>query len=262
MPAMDGGNVVAVVLGGGGPNDRLARTVGAPSKALVPLAGAPLGAYVLAALRDSGVVREVVFVGPTDAHLAALCDVRIPAGDRLVDSLALGLGAALGRADGARLLVVTADVPWWSAEGVRDFVTHAPHADLVYPVVREEDALAAFPDQHRTFVRLVEGRVTGGNAILLRADAVVKLLPWIDRAYRARKRPLQLAGMVGWGTLARLLMGRASLALLERRVSALVGIEGRVVVSSDAAIAADVDAPEHLRASPLLPPLQPRGSAA
>lgn len=259
---MDAGNVVAVVLGGGGPNDRLARTVGAPSKALVPLAGGPLGAYVLAALRDSGVVREVVFVGPTDAHLAALCDVRIPAGDRLVDSLALGLGAALGRADGARILVVTADVPWWSAEGVREFVMEAPDAGLVYPVVREEDALGAFPDQRRTYARLVEGRVTGGNAALLRADAVTKLLPWIDRAYRARKRPLQLAGIVGWGTVVRLLMGRASIALLERRVSALVGIEGRIFVSRDAAIAADVDSPEHLTASPTLPPLQPRGSAA
>jgi CTP:molybdopterin cytidylyltransferase MocA len=263
MPSMTQDDVVAVVLGGGGPDDRLARTAGAPSKALVPVEGAPLGAYVLSALRDSGAVREIVFVGPTDARIAAMVDAHLPGGERLVDSLALGLGAALGRG-GRRLLVVTADIPWWTAEGVRGFLADAPESDLVYPVVRGEDADAAFPGQRRTCVRLVEGRVTGGNAVILRADAVARLLPWIDRAYRARKRPLQLAGMVGWGTLARLLAGRASIALLEARVSALVGIQGRIFVSSDAAIAADVDGPEHLSSTPVLPslPLPSHGGAA
>jgi CTP:molybdopterin cytidylyltransferase MocA len=262
MTFMSQGDVVAVVLGGGGPSDRLARAVGAPSKALVPLEGAPLGAYVLASLRASGVVRAIVYVGPTDERLAGMVDVCIPAGERLVDSLALGLGAGLALGGSARLLVVTADVPWWSAAGVRAFVEGAPAADLVYPVVRAEDALAAFPEQRRTFVTLVDGRVTGGNATLLRPGAVATLLPWIDRAYRARKRPLQLAGMVGWGTLARLVTGRATLALLETRISALLGLEGRVYVSKDPAIAADVDAPEHLHTSARLPPLVVGGGAA
>ncbi len=254
-------DVVAVVLGGGGPSDRFARTTGARSKALVPLAGAPLGAYVLSALRASGVVRRIVFIGPTDAGLAGLYDAEVPSGTRMVDSLALGLGAGLALAEGGRLLVVTADVPWWRAEGVHDFVTTAPDADLVYPVVGEADARAAFPQQRRTFVRLAEGRFTGGNAILVRAAAVAPLLPWIDRAYAARKRPWQLASMVGWGTLLGLATGRARLADLERRIATLVGIDGRVIVSRDAAIAADVDGPEHIDGVTSLPDLRLEGAA-
>jgi CTP:molybdopterin cytidylyltransferase MocA len=255
--------VLAVVLGGGGPSDRLAATVGAPSKALVPLAGGPLGAYVLQALRASGVVREIVFVGTVNASLRGLYDVLLPSGERLVDSLALGLGAGLARAGDDRLLVVSADIPWWSPEGVRRFVTEAPgEADLVYPVVREADARRAFPDQPRTFARLADGRVTGGNAVLLRPAAVPPLLPWMDRAYQARKRPWQLAELVGWPTLLRLLTGRARLAELESRVSRILGIDARVLVTDDAAIAADVDAPEHLPSTLSLPELRPSGDLA
>lgn len=249
------GRVVAVVLAGGDRDDRLARTVGAASKALVPLRDVPMGAYVATALRVSGVVDDVVWVGPTDGRVRRLVDAALPAGDRLVDSLTLGLGAAMGRDPGARYLIVTADVPWWDADGVRAFLRDAPAADLVYPVVDEATALARFPDQKRTFVRLADGRFTGGNAVLLAPRAVPALLPFVELAYEARKRPFALARRVGWGTLVALATGRARLSGIEERVRALLGLDARVFVSADAAIAADVDHPEHLPATLGLPPL-------
>ena len=249
------GRLVAVVLAGGDRDDRLAKSVGAPSKALVPLRDAPMGAYVASALRASGVVDDVVWVGPTDGWVRRLVDAALPAGNRLVDSLTLGLGAAMGRDPSARYLIVTADVPWWDADGVRAFVRGAPAADLVYPVVAEATALARFPDQKRTFVRLADGRFTGGNAVLLSASAVPALLPFVDIAYEARKHPFALARQVGWGTLVALALGRARLAGIEDRVRALLELDARVYVSDDAAIAADVDHPEHLPATLGLPPL-------
>lgn len=248
--------VVAVVLAGGDAEDRLAAAVGAPSKALVPLRDAPMGAYVATALRASGAVSDLVWVGKTDPHVRRLVDVTVDGGRRMVDSLALGLGAALAAAPGQRLLVVTADIPWWDAVGVLDFVASAPaDADLLYPVVREADALARFPDQRRTFVKLADGRFTGGNAALLSPAAVPALLPVIDTFYAARKRPLALAALVGPTTLWSLVTGRATLASLEQRVSRILGLRARVLVSPDAAIAADVDHPDHLPATLSLPPL-------
>lgn len=247
--------IVAIVLAGGDRDDRLARTVGAASKALVPLRDVPMGAYVATALRESGAVADVVWVGPADGHVRRLVDAVLPAGNRLVDSLTLGLGAALGRDPTARLLVVTADVPWWSPEGVRDFVADAPDADLVYPIVAREDALARFPGQQRTFVRLADGRFTGGNAVLLTPRAVPALLPRIEIAFGARKRPLALASLVGFGTLVAFVTGTARLRSLEARVSAILGVEARAFVSRDATIAADVDDPDQLPATLDLPPL-------
>jgi CTP:molybdopterin cytidylyltransferase MocA len=265
--------LVAVVLAGGDRDDRLAATVGAASKALVPLRDVPMGAYVAQALRASGVVDHVIWVGATDTVIRRLVDVELPSGQRMVDSLSIGLGAALGwaadlgrgsqpgaRADDTeapapepRLLVVTADLPWWDAEGVEAFVRHAPAVDLVYPVVREADALARFPEQKRTYARIRDGRFTGGNAILITPRAVTRLLPVVDAAFNARKQPWALARIVGFGTLLGLLTGTVRLSAIEARIERLLGVTARAFITSDAAIAADVDDPAHLPATLGLP---------
>lgn len=238
--------VTAVVLGGGEPGDRLAGQAGVEAKALVALDGKPMGAYVLEALRACPEVGRIVYVGPTNVRLRGLYDVAVTSGGRLVDSLALGLGAALGSGPSERLLVLTADIPWITAPGLSAFLTAAPDADLVYPAVTEAASVARFPHQQRTYARLREGKLTGGNAVLLTTEAVPRLLPLIDRAFRARKNPLALARMFGADVLIGVLLGRARIATLERRLERISGIRARALVTDDAALAADVDRPAHL----------------
>jgi CTP:molybdopterin cytidylyltransferase MocA len=256
---------VAVVLAGGDQADRLAVAVGAPSKALVPLRGEPMGAYVAHALRHSGVIDELIWVGAANARIRQLVDRVVPGGARMVDSLALGFGAAFatvaGTADAAagaqrvRILAVGADIPWWDAAGVRAFVEAAPEAGVVYPVVREADALARFPGQQRTYARLRDGRYTGGNAVLFSAAAAVALLPIVDRAFMARKQPWQLASIIGWRTLFAFFTGRATIEMLEQRIGTLLGVSARALITADAAIGADVDNPSHLPDTLSLPEL-------
>lgn len=243
-------SVTAVVLAGGGAADRVASSAGVAAKALVPLDGAPMAAYVLSALRDSGVIGRVIYVGPSDPGVRPLVDHVVPAGLRMVDSLAMGLGTglALGEPE-ERLLIVTADIPWWRAEGVRGYLTEAPDVDLVYPVVAAETANAAFPQQRRTFVRLRDGRFTGGNAVLLKPGVVTALLPLMDKAFAARKAPWRLAALVGLDLVWALLTGRASFERVEARVSRLLGAQARVFVSDDAGIATDIDEPSQLEPS-------------
>ena len=240
-------DVVAVVLAGGG-IDRLAAEAGVAFRALVPVSGKPLGSYVLDALAASRRVSRVVLVGAE--ALPGAADVRLPAGERLVDSVALGCGAAIGLS-ARRLLLLSADLPWLSGQVVDRWLDQVPAADLVYPAIPRQAAMASFPGQRRTFVRLKSGAYTGGNLFLVASAAVPGLLPWIERAYRARKDPLSLARLIGVGTLVRLLLGRATLEGLAQRVGRLTGLEVRVEVTPEAAIGADVDRPEHLRAVPL-----------
>lgn len=248
------GTVTAVVLAGGDVTDRIARDAGVVAKALLPIGNRPMGAYVLEALRASSSVGTIVYVGVTTPQFAPYYDVRVVAGERFVDSLALGLGAATavtGADPDARLLLLGADVPWVSAAIVDRFVAAAeglaqPAPDLVYPVVPRDAAEAQFPYQHRTFVRLRDGSFTGGNLVLVRASLVPRLLPLIDRVYRARKNPALLAAIVGWDVLLSLATGTATIARLERRVGALLRASARALVTQDAAIAADVDRPAHV----------------
>ncbi len=250
---MNNDTVVAVVLAGGDAGDRLATEAGVEAKALLPLGHEPLGAYVLRALRESNVVSHIVYVGPTNSHLAGLYDVQVPGGQRLVDSLGMGLGAALALPGSGPLLLLGADIPWVTGPMIARFVATAAAAEgpegpaqLVYPVVREADAAAQFPDQKRTYASLRGGRFTGGNLVYMHRSLAPRLLPQIDRVFRARKNPFALAGIIGVDVLAALLLGVADIARLERRVGRLLGAPVRALITADAALAADVDKPSQL----------------
>jgi molybdopterin-guanine dinucleotide biosynthesis protein A len=243
--------VTAVVLAGGDATDALARAVGAPAKALVPLKGRPLGAYVLDAVLAARSVRRVVWVGALDAAMRRRVDLVVPGGPRLVDSLALGLGAALpDLADGEPVLIVTADVPWLRGASIDRFLRDAGTThDLVYPVVDRGAYEATFPRLERTWVRLADGHVTGGNLLLGSADALRTLLPWVDLATRGRKAPWRLAARLGAGTLLSLVLGRATLASVERRVGRLLGLSVRALRSDDPVLGTDVDRIDQLPAT-------------
>lgn len=241
--------VTAVILGGGR-GDALARRAGVAAKALVPFSGQPLVLYVLRALRACPAVAHIVYVGEAHGVIAAQADQLVPAGRTFVESFSAGVAAALAHAPDRAVLVTTADLPWLRADALADFLTAASGAMLAYPIVRREVAEAQFPEQRRTFVRLKEGRFTGGNLMLLAPEMVPVLLPFVERAYGGRKNPLALARLFGADFIVRLALGRLSLGAIEARAAQLLGLPVRAVITPFASIGADVDKPEHL-AQPL-----------
>jgi molybdopterin-guanine dinucleotide biosynthesis protein A len=244
---MANSQVVAVVLAGGGRDDPLAAHFGVAAKALAPFKGKPLAAYVLEALQRSRVVSETVFVGLESSFLNQFTCHRVAAGENLVESLTHGVEAALQLLQSEqRLLVVSADLPWLSAEAVDGVVQAVPEAAFVYPIIPQRAAERQFPGQKRTYVKLKEGRFTGGNLMLLTPEITASLLPFVERVYRARKNPLALAGIVGPSTLLKLVTRRLGLVELEQRVSKLIGGSARALISEYACIGADVDRPEQL----------------
>lgn len=250
VTAQSTAQVTAVVLGGGGEDD-LSRAAGVGAKALVPFEGKPLACYVLDALRASLYVHRSLYVGEGDAALEA---TTLPPGNSFVESFSVGVAAALEQSPDRRVLVVTADLPWLKAQALDDFLGAAlgmPEATLVYPIIQKETATTQFPAQHRTFVKLREGRFTGGNMMLLSPQMVPVLLPFVERAYRGRKNPLALARLFGFDFILKLVAGRLSLEAIEARATQTLGQPVRVFVSGYASIGADVDKPEHLVAVPL-----------
>lgn len=238
-------SIVAVVLGGGG-EDALARHARVGAKALVSLKNKPMGAYVLDALKGSRCVDKIVYVGLYKGLEPFLNGVvSVPAGKRLTESLALGLGAALTHQP-SKLLVVTADLPWLTAASLDRFVSSVPNVDLVYPAVPQYATEAQFASQKRTYARVKEGSFTGGNLILITPKVVPSLLSFVDRLYVGRKNPFALAAVFGWDTVVKLLTGRASIPELEKRASKLLGAEARAFITEDATLGADIDKLEHV----------------
>jgi len=253
--------VGALVLAGRANRGDLAGVSDAPLEALVPVGGRPMIAYVLDALRSAGAVDTVVVVGQPEplAPVTGAGVTLVAPGATLVDNLRRGFAAL----DGAeRFLAVTSDVPLLTAAAVDDFVARARAAGgaFHYAVVTRENYEAAFPGSRRTWVRLRDGTFTGGNLFLAEASVARRALDLVERFYANRKNPLGLARLLGLGTILAFALGRLTVPRLEARVSAMVGAQGRAIITPYAEIAFDVDRPEDLEAAGLW--LRRRGQAS
>ena len=180
----------AVVLGGGDPGDAFAAAHGVKVKPLIPIHGVPMAAYVLQALRQSGRVQRIAYVGPTTPEIEPLIDLRVTDHGTLLSNLENGVEALsqAGLHPGERVLVVTADIPMLTAEQLKDVLDAAPaEAGLVYPVVRRQDCERAYPGVKRTYARVKDGTFTGGNLFILDPALVSKFLPRLREVlHRAR----------------------------------------------------------------------------
>lgn len=234
------------VLLAGSPNDGPLREVSAvPYEALIPVGGRPMFKVVLEALLGSAGVGRVVVVGPP-ALGPYLDDARarlVPMRHCLMDNVAEGF-RALGMPD-APVLVATSDIPLLTTEALDDFLGRcgAMEKDVYYPVVTEPVVNAFHAGIKRTYVPLKDGRFTGGNIALFRPAVWARCRAKGEEFTRFRKKPLKLARVVGIGVLIRFLLGMVSLAEAEKKVTGLLGITGRAVVTPYPVIAVDVDKP-------------------
>ncbi|NJK45333.1 MAG: NTP transferase domain-containing protein [Pleurocapsa sp. SU_196_0] len=230
-------NVTAVVLGGGQGDDPLAARFGVPVKALIPIAGEPMAAHVLRALRAGG-AKHIVYVGPVTPDLESLADTVIPAKGEMLENLQVGLE---GIGNAKRVLVATADIPLLTADAVRDVLSRDSGIGLVYPIVSMITSERMFPGGKRTAARVKEGRFTGGNLFLLEPRLVNDFLPRLRFILENRKNVLKLASMFGLGALVKLTLGVLSITELEGTVSRILGVPARALITEYAQIGFDVD---------------------
>lgn len=234
----------AVVLGGGDPGDAFAAAHGVNVKPLIPIHGQPMAIYVLKALRDSGVVSRIAYVGPTTPEIDILIDTRTTDHGTLLSNLEAGVEALTraGLHPNERVLVVTADIPMMTAAQVTDVLRTAPRdAGLIYPVVRRRDCEEAYPGVKRTYATVRDGTFTGGNLFILDPTLIGQFLPKLRELLAARKAPLKMAGIIGPGILLDFITRRLTVKKLEDKVSQLLNTPARALITPHAAIGTDVD---------------------
>lgn len=242
----------AVVLAGR-PNEGALRQAGPVRwEAMLEIAGRPMIAYVVEALHKAAGVGRIIVVGPEEIRpfVGGMAEIVTP-GDGLLENLRRGLAAA-GALDGfatGGLLLAGGDIPLITGRMVDDFLAacRASRAAFYYPIIRKEDCLARFPDARRTYVAIREGVFTGGNLFYVERGNARRLLDLAGRFYAARKSPLRLAGLLGWGTLVKVLFKRASIPELETVFARLAGAPAKAVVVQHPEIGMDVDKPEDLK---------------
>jgi GTP:adenosylcobinamide-phosphate guanylyltransferase len=234
--------VDAVVLAGG---DGAVIDPDSRFKGLLTIAGKPMIEWVVEALKRSESVAEVAVVVPTAEDLGGWVDMV----DKLVISngsfIENGLAGIRSFRDDRPALAVTGDIPALTPEAIDDFVTRSLEtgADFTYPLIPKEAMLEQFPGSERTYVKLVDGKVTGGNMMIVNPYLVEQNALLGQALFDTRKSAVQMARIIGFRFVAKLVLGRLDVPEVEAKLGEILGGTGAAVYTTYASIAADVDKP-------------------
>ncbi|MGF7155011.1 NTP transferase domain-containing protein [Novosphingobium gossypii] len=236
----------ALILAGSRPGapDPVAEAEGVSHKSLVDIAGKPMLAHVVAALRDAGISR--IAVSANDAAVRALalelgCEV-LATGTGPSASVAIGLEAL-----GAPLLVTTSDHALLKGVWVRDFLNDTPQAsDVAMLLARREAIEAAMPGSRRTYLRFADGHWSGCNLFLLATPNARLAIDTWKMVEADRKRPWRIAARLGIGMLLGYALGRLTLSAAIARLGRRIGVTASLVPARDGLAAVDVDKPSDL----------------
>jgi molybdopterin-guanine dinucleotide biosynthesis protein A len=242
----------AILLAGGipRPDEPLYAESAGRGKALIDVAGKPMAQWLLDALSASQRVENVTIIG-VDPPSGLTCTkplTFLPNGKGLLDNVLLGLAHVRQQSpDTTHILLASTDIPAVTP-AIIDWViesTRATDSDLNYLVVERPTMEARFPDSRRSFVRLRDVEVCGGDLNVLSVNLAEKTELW-ERLVAARKSARRQAGLLGYDLLFLLLTRRITLKQAETRISQRLDIKGHVIISPYAELAMDVDKPEQL----------------
>jgi len=240
----------AILLAGGTitEDDPLFELTGGGKKALTPIAGRPMVQWVLDAICQAQQVEHVVVVGlEEEVGSGGLKPVHYlsDGGSMLANAKAGFEFVHMSRPDQEQVLLASSDIPTITPEIVDWRILGAQEhgADLDYAVVTRATMEARFPDSRRSFIRLRDVEVCGGDLNVLHIGLVENEQLW-ERIIAARKNAFRQASLLGWDMLFLVLTRRVTLEKAERLVSKRLGLDGRVTVSPYAELAMDADKPE------------------
>jgi len=244
-------NVVVTAGGVLQPKDPLYPVNQGGYKAMIEIAGKPMVQWVLDALNASEQIENIVVVGLPPATLLESSKPLYlieDQGDMLSNIQAGARHLDLIAPDETHALLASADVPALTAEMVDWLISeiHELDQDIYYVVIDRATMESVFPQSKRTYLRLKEVELCGGDLHCFRVKFAAAESPLWKRLIDARKSPLRQASILGYDTLFILLLRQMGLKEAESVVSKRLGLKGRAVLSPFAELGMDVDKPFQL----------------
>jgi GTP:adenosylcobinamide-phosphate guanylyltransferase len=246
----------AIVIAGGIPNpeDPLYSYVKGDAKALVDIAGKPMVQWVLDALGESKRVDNVIIVGLSPKNqLTCKKPLHFLSNQgRMLDNIIVGVNKSLElNKKNKYVLIVSSDIPALKAHMVDWLVDTCMQTkdDLYYGFCPREVMEARFPDSKRTFTRLKDIELCGGDMHIthVRMAAAENLDLW-EQLIGNRKSPLRQARIIGLDIFFQVGFHTITLSDLETKVVSRLArkvreMKGRAIRYPFAEPAMDVDKP-------------------
>jgi len=222
------------------------------SKALLDVAGKPMVQWVLDALSASTTVDNVIIVGLTE-KMGLECTKKmyfISNQGKMVENLQAGARKVKEINPKARhVLLVSSDIPGITSEMV-DWVVNTDmqtDLDIYYHVIQREVMEKRYPGCKRTWTRLKDMEVCGGDMNMGRLNLLLgKDTDIWQKITNTRKSPLKQAALIGFDTAFLLLTGQLTLEKAEANIMKRLNFTGKAILCPYAEIGMDVDKPFQL----------------
>jgi GTP:adenosylcobinamide-phosphate guanylyltransferase len=146
------------------------------------------------------------------------------------------------------ILTVSSDIPTIKSEMIDWMVSENSKTDLdlYYTVIPRDVMEERFPESNRSYTRLKDVELCGGDLNMIRASTVYANVDLWDQLVAARKSVVKQAALLGYGNLLLLLSRQLTLAGAVERVTKKMDITGQAVISPYAELGMDVDKPHQL----------------
>jgi GTP:adenosylcobinamide-phosphate guanylyltransferase len=225
-------------------------TQGQP-KALLDICGKPMLQWVLDAISGAKQVERVVLIGLT-GESGVTCSkpmVFIPNRTGMIENLLSGISKVLEiNPSSTRAVLISSDIPAITSEMVDWEVetTLQMDVDLCYNVAKRETIEARYPGSRRTYLKLKDMEVCGGDMNVVRTSVVSMNTNIWQKIVDTRKNPLKQAAILGFDTLLLVLLHAVTLDEAVKKATSRLHMSGRAIISPYAELAMDVDKPSQL----------------
>jgi GTP:adenosylcobinamide-phosphate guanylyltransferase len=244
----------AILLAGGVPDPESSLypfTQGKP-KAALDIGGKPMIQWVLDALEKSPSVGGIVVVGAIELKgdlKSSKIFAFLPAGGDLLTNFQLGAEAILIHNPSTdKVAVVSSDIPFITPQSVEWVLntSQMTDKDIYYCVIKQEQMEERFPASNRSYVKLKDMNVCGGDLGVIRLDFYRSRQDFWRKLIQARKSPLHQASLIGFDILFLILVRMLTLEDVVRKVTRRLKITGEGMVCPYPAIGMDIDKPHQL----------------
>lgn len=218
------------------------------AKALLPIAGKPMIRWVLEALQEAEQISRVIVVGallPEEMRTSKVQATIANQGDMLSNILA-GMQKVLELEPKAHhVVLVSSDIPAITGKIVDWLVqtTMQTDEDVYYTVIERRVMEAKYPQSRRSYTRLKDIEVCGGDMNVVRATLAAENQEMWKKIIAARKNVFKQAALIGFDTLILLLLRQITLDKAVRTVAARMKISGRAILCPYAELGMDIDKP-------------------
>jgi GTP:adenosylcobinamide-phosphate guanylyltransferase len=225
-------------------------TLGA-SKAMLDVVGKPMIQWVIDALEGAQTIDGILIIGlPPECEIVSTKVVaRIPNQGGMVDNIRTGVNKVLElKPEVKHVLLVSSDIPTITSEMVDWVVNAALQTDLeaYYNVIPREVMEKRFPGSKRSYTRLRDVEVCGGDMNLIKTSLVTQNDELWNKLVAARKNVFKQAALIGYDTLFLLLFKLVDLDGAVKKATKRLHLTGRAILCPYAEVGMDVDKPFQL----------------